>query len=299
MVSGRALPKHEANMTPAPPVPARKPIPPPPTASPKANGAAHQKKSFSVSSGTDAQAQSVVIYGAGGVGKSSACAAMKQAGFNPLAIDVGNSTRFLDMKRVGAESLQTWEDIRDCLHDETLLSGYDAIILDDLTKVEELAAKWVVQNVPHQEKESKPIKSIEDYGWGKGYSHIYDAMLLLLQDLDAQIRKGRWVVCVAHECTNTVPNPSGEDWIRYEPRLQSPASGKASVRLRVKEWCDHLLFIGYDVMVTDGRGKGSGTRTIYPNETPICMAKSRSLSDQIVYERGSCELWNLLKGTKS
>jgi hypothetical protein len=165
---------------------------------------------------------------------------MKQAGFNPLAIDVGNSTRFLDMKRVGAESLQTWEDIRDCLHDETLLSGYDAIILDDLTKVEELAAKWVVQNVPHQEKESKPIKSIEDYGWGKGYSHIYDAMLLLLQDLDAQIRKGRWVVCVAHECTNTVPNPSGEDWIRYEPRLQSPASGKASVRLRVKEWVGRL-----------------------------------------------------------
>jgi hypothetical protein len=65
----------------------------------------------------------------------------------------------------------------------------------------------------------------------------------------------------------------------------------------VKEWADHLIFVGFDVHVTDeGKGQGAGTRTIYPVERPTHMAKSRSLSDPIVYERGSAELWQKLFG---
>ena len=51
--------------------------------------------------------------------------------------------------------------------------------------------------------------------------------------------------------------------------MENPSSGKASVRLRLREWLDHLLFIGYDVECTkqmDGKAKGQGTRTIYPQE---------------------------------
>ena len=33
------------------------------------------------------------------------------------------------------------------------------------------------------------------------------------------------VILICHDCTATVPNPTGEDWLRYEPRLQSPGSG--------------------------------------------------------------------------
>jgi hypothetical protein len=119
------------------------------------------------------------------------------------------------------------------------------VVLDDLTKAEELCSKWVVDNV--KTEKGHEAKGIEGYGFGKGFTHLYEAFLPLLGDLDAHVRAGRQVVCVAHECTANVPNPHGEDWIRYEPRLQSPPSGKNSVRHRVKEWADHLIFIGYDV----------------------------------------------------
>src|SRR5690606_13160109 len=135
---------------------------------------------------------------------------------------------------------------------------------------------------------------IEGYGFGKGLTHLYETFLQVLGDLDGMIRRNKFVICTAHECTANVPNPAGEDWIRYEPRLQSPASGKNSIRHRVKEWCDHLLFVGYDVAVEDGKGVGAGTRTIYPCELPICMAKSRDLADPIPYPKGSANLWKKL-----
>ena len=94
-----------------------------------------------------------------------------------------------------------------------------------------------------------------------------------------------------------MPNPRGEDWLRWEPRLQNPSSGKASIRLRLREWLDHLLFIGYDIECSKqsgGKAQGHGTRTIYPQEMPWCMAKSRCLAEQIELTQFGTTLWNQL-----
>lgn len=173
----------------------------------------------------------------------------------------------------------------------------NAVIIDDLTKAEELATEHVIRTIKHPK--GKPINGIEDYGWGEGYTHIYEKMLLLLSDLDRHVRAGRHVIGVCHECTSNAPNPGGEDWLRFEPRLSSPKSGKASVRNRVKEWCDYLLFIGYDVATEAGKGKGCGSRAIYTTEMPTHWAKRRTpLDDTIVYQQGSNDLWNQLFSSK-
>lgn len=243
--------------------------------------------------GVRAEYQRINLYGPGGIGKTELCANLQQLGIKPLFLDIGDGTKFIDVDRI--TDISTWEELRAALHDETLWKGYSAVVLDDLTKAEELAVKWVMANVPH-EKPGKPITSIESYGYGKGLVHVYETFLQLFNDLDAHIRNHRHVVTIAHECTSRVPNPSGENWIRYEPRLQSPESGKNSIRLRLKEWVDHLFFVGYDVYVDEGKGQGAGTRTIYPVELPTHMAKSRTISSQIPYHRGSADLWKALFG---
>ena len=253
--------------------------------------AASSRKTFAVSSGAQSQFQRTVIYGPGGVGKSELCANLKQVGIRPLFLDVGSGTGFLDVERIAG--LESWQDLRAVLHDQSIWNGYSAVVIDDLTKGEELATRWTLENVPHEK--GHLVQSIEGYGFGKGLTHVFETFLQLLGDLDAHIRAGRQVICIAHECTANVPNPNGPDWIRYEPRLQSPASGKTSIRYRVKEWCDHLLFVGYDTFVsTDGKAQGAGTRTIYPVELPTHMAKSRCLAEPIPYERGSAEIWKQL-----
>lgn len=278
--------------------PKRPPTPaiPPSRPAPPSNGATAIKRDWKVKSGVNVTAQKVVIYGPGGVGKSELCSLIKECGINPLFLDIGDGTNFLDVPRV-LPTPTTYDELRDALHSESLWSDYGAVVIDDLTKAEEMATAWVIANVKHEKRKDLVIRSIEDYGWGKGLTHTYEAFLKLLGDLDGHQRRGRHVICVAHECTANVPNPAGEDFIRYEPRLQSPASGKASIRHRVKEWADHLIFVGFDTSVDEeGKGTGSGTRTIYPTELPSWWAKSRSLSDPIIYSKGSAELWKQLLG---
>ena len=242
------------------------------------------------------------IYGAGGSGKTTlACTAPAPVVFFDLDDSLprlrgsfDESGLDLDLRVV--DGARTWEAVRAALH----APGWDAvstIVIDSATKAEELALAWTLQHVPH-EKGNK-VTSIEDYGYGKGYQHLYDTFLTLLGDLDQHVRAGRHVILVCHDCTNTVPNPLGEDWIRYEPRLQSPSSGKSSIRLRTREWADHVLFLGYDVDVKDGKGRGSGTRTIYPCELPHCMAKSRTLADPMPLGKFDTTLWERLFGSPS
>jgi len=236
--------------------------------------------------------QRVVLYGTGGIGKSELAANLKGIGKKPLFFDCGSGTHFLDIDRIS--DLTNWTDLRAALNDHSLSKGFDVVVIDDLTSAEALATQWVIENIRVERSggQGAQATSIESYGWGKGYTHVYETFLLLLGDLDAHIRAGRTVVCIAHDCTANVPNPAGTDYKRFEPRLQN--SEKANIRARVKEWADHLLFLGYDVFAQDGKATGAGTRTIYPQEMPTHLAKSRSLSDPIVYERGSCDLWRKL-----
>lgn len=246
----------------------------------------------------DGTGHRVVLYGPGGIGKTTlaATAPGPVAFFDlddslpRLRASFAESDLNLDVRPI--DGVASWQDIRDALH----ASGWDGvktIVLDSATRAEELAVAHTIATVPHDKREIV-IRRLEDYGYGKGYQHVYDTFLTLLGDLDQHTRAGRHVILICHDCTNTVPNPHGDDWLRYEPRLQCPSSGKAAIRLRVREWADHVLFLGYDVDVRDGKGTGSGTRTIYPCELPHCMAKSRTIADPLPLTKFDTSLWTQL-----
>ena len=272
-----------------------KPAPPPPKTARPPQAAPQQqqreRKAPVISRGVMVGAQKIVIFGSGGAGKSSLAAAIDQLGSKPLFLDTDSGSGRLKVDRISP--IDHFDDLIGFLRDDSLCEHYGAIVIDAMTRAEELAKGWVIENIKHEK--GHYVSKIDDYGFGKGVEHIYDTMLTLIAELDRHIRSGRHVICICHECVTTVPNPAGEDWIRYEPRLQSPASGKNSVRHRIKEWADHLVFIGFDTAVKeDGKAVGAGTRTIYTTELPCWWAKSRSLSAPIPYEKDSAEFWQQL-----
>ena len=237
----------------------------------------------------------VVLYGPGGIGKTTLAASLP----GPVAfIDLDDSLpRLVNQLDTGnilpVSGVDNWAHLRAALQAD----GWDqvqSIVLDTVTRAEELCIAHTLETVPHEK--GHLCARLEDYGYGKGFHHVYDTFLPLLGDLDRHTRAGRHVAILCHDCTSTVPNPAGEDWLRYEPRLQSPNSGKASIRLRVREWADHVLFLGYDVDVgKDGKGRGAGTRTVYPAELPHCMAKSRTVQEPVPMTPGQgAAFWNQL-----
>jgi hypothetical protein len=267
-----------------------------PTPAPPANQQSIKKLVFGKI--PDKKGHRIVLYGTGGIGKTTlACLAPGKVAF--IDSDESLSALRSNLKSIGADepsivSVNSFKELREALQSDGW-QGIQTIVIDSITKVEEWCIAHTIATVPH-EKGNIKIKSIEDYGFGKGLQHVYETFLPLLADLDRHVRAGRNVIMVAHECTSNVPNPKGEDWIRYEPRLQNPKSGANSIRLRCKEWADHMLFLNYDVVTDDKnkkKGQGSGTRTLYTSELPFCMAKSRTCSDTINIEHGS-NPWELI-----
>lgn len=214
----------------------------------------------------------IVLYGPGGIGKTTlACLASGPVAVFDLDDSLGRLAIPGDVRPVSG--VQDWAGIVGALR-ATGWGSIKTIVIDSGTKAEELAVEHTLKHIKNEK--GATVASIEGYGYGKGYQHVFETFLPLLAILDGHCREGRDVIMICHDCTANVPNPAGDDWIRYEPRLQNPASGKASIRLRIREWADHVLFYGYDIDVKDGKGRGSGTRTLYPAERPHCMAKSRT-----------------------
>ncbi len=279
-----------------PPRPASAPVSKPKTTSERSpTMAASSNKAgapvFSISHGRVSRGQRIGIYGPGGVGKTSLAALLGKGSIKPVFIDLDEGSHELDVARVSG--IETWAYLTDALAQTSLWSDYGAIVIDSITRAEGMALAHTIETVPH-EKAGNTIRRIEDYGYGKGYQHAFEVFKDLFDFLDIHADAGRHIILIAHECATNVPNPAGEDFLQYQPRLQSMSSGKASTRHHVKEWLDHLFFIGYDVVSKDGKGAGSGTRTIYPQERPTHWAKSRKLRDPIEYKDGGLELWKAL-----
>lgn len=239
-----------------------------------------------------------LLYGTGGIGKTTlACLAPGKTVF----IDADESLEVLkaQLVEVGIElpvkvdSVTNWATLRAALQSDGW-DGINNIVLDTVTKIEEWGVAHTLATV--KTDKGRTPEGIEDYGFGKGYKYVFENFLTLLGDLERHTRAGRNVFLLAHDCTSNVPNPKGEDYLRYEPRLQHAGKGDASVRLRLKEWSDHVLFLGYDVEVNKETGvaQGSGTRTLYASELPFCMAKSRTFSGTINIDKPGDSPWELI-----
>lgn len=236
-----------------------------------------------------------VLYGPGGIGKSTlACMAPGPVAF----IDADESLEKLKPSLMAAGipipvkvPVKGYQPMREALGS----SGWDkikTIVMDTWPPIE----GWVVAETLRAVKKDNnmPAHGIEDYGFGKGYRYAYERFLPLLSDIDIHIRAGRNVIIIAHDSMTKVPNPAGQDFIRWEPNMMH--TNGASMRLRAKEWSDHVLFFSYDINVEKqagdrqgvkvGKATGGGARILYTAEQPHFMAKSRTTQQAFSIEIG-------------
>lgn len=211
----------------------------------------------------------VWLYGVEGIGKSSFAAQFPR----PAFIDIEDGTRELDVARVPPpDGGWTWETVLETvrLH-ETADHDRQTLVLDTVDELQALLWNYLCV------RDTK--KSIEDYGYGKGYQAALDEWRVLLAALERlkRIRKMH-VVMLAHCQIRTFKNPEGEDYDRYQSSLNDKASGLFKSR------ADVVLFANYETFahkndanskVEKAKGTMTGRRLIFTRRAAAFDAKNR------------------------
>lgn len=277
-------------MVATPPATRQKPPKAPGSPPPPPRAKARARKTFTTAPWTgEGQGEKVVGYGNSGVGKTTLFAMMP----NPIFIGLDDGGRKIRDPRTGKPithviGIQTFDDVRDALSQQDLFPEGSSCVIDTMTVLETLAEPYMFENILH-EKGGK-VTSLEGYGYGKGYTHLFETMRLILQDLDLLVRRGVNAGVICQNMAIKRANPSGLDYLEDGPKLSHPSSEKNSVRLHVCEWADHVLRIGYhgvvvlgDANAKLGKVQGTGERAIYTTPTdPSFFAKTRTLIDPVI-----------------
>ncbi len=209
--------------------------------------------------GVQPRPQRVIIYGPEGVGKSTLAAGLP----SPIFVDTEEGTSHLDVARVTVTSLEQIEAVVNELL--SVEHGYRTFVLDTIDWAEAMLIDAVVR-----EAKNPAVKSIEDFGYGKGYVFAAKRMEGFLKMLNGLLKVGMSVVLLGHSRRVKFEQPeSVGTYDKYELKLTRNCAPL------VKEWSDAMLFLNFVTIVQDGKGQGGVERVLYTSPQAPWEAKNR------------------------
>lgn len=228
---------------------------------------------FNVISGVQRTAIKTLIYGPEGIGKSTLAAMWP----NPIFVDLEGGTNQLPVVRL--ETPSSWSMLRAEL---TAIKNREVpcstVVIDTMDAAERMCAEYIMA------RDGK--KSIEEWGYGKGYTILQEEFGRLLDYLTDTAASGINVVVLGHSTMRKFerPDESGA-YDRFELKLTKQVSPM------VKEWADMVLFCDYKTYVeTNKAGKAKatgGARVIRTTHAPTWDAKNRfGLPDELPLKLG-------------
>lgn len=234
---------------------------------------------MNISRGIQSKPLKVVIYGPEGIGKSTFASLFP----DPLFIDTEGSTTRMDVARTDTPTslamlMQLLTEIRDNP------PGYKTLIVDTV----DWAEKLCIQAVCAKNQKS----GIEDFGYGKGYSYVFEEMGRILNLLNDIWERGMHVVLTAHAAIRKFEQPDEMGaYDRWELKLIN--SPKCNSCAMVKEWADMVLFANYKTFAVSADKDGKkmkargGERVMYTSHNPCWDAKNRfSLGPELPFDFG-------------
>jgi hypothetical protein len=212
----------------------------------------------------------VHLYGPEGIGKSTFAADAP----DPVFLDVEQGTDNLATSRVTFD--EAGERTRPTSFAEVMTAlgslardphPFKTIVLDTADALEALI--WAQVCAQAQ------VKTIEDFGYGKGYVIALSPWRQFVDAVETLRAKGYNVITLGHALIKPFKNPEGEDFDRYIPKLHEKASAL------IKERANAVLFANWrnatrkDSQTKRVRGVTDKARLIYTTRTAAYDAKNR------------------------
>lgn len=223
---------------------------------------------LSISRGPRLRALGIVLYGPEGIGKSTLASQFPA----PVFIDLEHGTDTMDVART--DTPKSFNDVLNLMMLIADEEDFKTVVIDTADKLEQLITTHVLE-VHH-------LNSIEDAGYGKGYTFMAEEMVRFLRKCGDLIDAGKNVVIVAHAAMRKFEQPDEMGaYDRWELKLSKKCAPL------VKEWADMVLFLNYKTtIVTDEKTKSKkaigGKRIMYTTHAPTWDAKNRFGLDEIL-----------------
>lgn len=186
----------------------------------------------------------MVLYGTEKIGKSTFAANAP----NCIFLGAESGTAELDVARF--PTAETWQQLFDAIEVlKTSEHAYQTLAVDTLDWIEPLC---------HQAAcvENKK-KSIEDFGYGKGYIVALEYWRRLLSELESlQSARKIHVILLAHAVVKTFKNPEGDDYERYNLKIHEKASGL------IKEWVKIVGFANHETIAVPKGDQGKRAKGV-------------------------------------
>lgn len=282
--------------------PKNKPAPAPKKAKmpvvPKSGSSAPARvaKKFSVQKYDGVRGKVFMCYAESGMGKTT-CAALAP---KPVFIGLDHGAERVQHPITGDDldgvpGIEDFQDVLDVMDQPDIFKGYETIVLDHATLLEDWATAFAVATIPTDK--GYKVKNILGYGWGKGASHVYDLMNSVITRIHKLANAGYNVIVLAQNNNDRVPNPQGEDFLREGARLQT---GKYPIQSLFYENMDHVFRIAYlnRFATEDGKAVGTTTRAIFTQPEVHFFAKTSSIDEPVVSfaDKTDDSLWQFLFG---
>ena len=209
--------------------PAARPAPAPPPA-------ARSSRLGSLVRGQIASPLRMLVYGPEGVGKTSLLADVPDL----ILLDVEGGSDAVDVPRYpfhdgpGGHVPRDFAAVLAAIEDLIANPSKEirAVGIDTIDALEAMLWKHVCK--------AAGFESIEAFGYGKGYQVALDEWRKLFARLDALRATGVSVLMSGHSFVKPFKNPEGEDYDRYQLRLNEKSAGF------VKEWFDVVGFLHFE-----------------------------------------------------
>lgn len=223
------------------------------------------------------KAVKAVVYGPEGIGKTTFASLAP----DPLFIDTEGSTTRLNVKRLPPPSSVSMI-MEEIFYVRNTPGICQTLVLD--------TADWAERMCRDAVCAAHSVNGLEDFGYGKGYSYVYESFGKILNTLNEVAEQGIHVIVTAHAAMRKFeePNENGS-YDRWELKLIN--SPKCSVANMVKEWADMVLFANYETIVVKNEEKKNkaqgGRRVMYTAHHPCWDAKNRfGLGEKLPFDFG-------------
>lgn len=125
--------------------------------------------------------------------------------------------------------------------------AFETIVIDSLDHVVPMV---VAQVLADKSTPDKPVKSIEDFGWGKGQTYEEAEWIKLISRLVKLSERGYNIILLAHASDRTIQDPTRMDpYHRIEPKLPK------KVTAYVQEKCNIIGLAHQQISIVENDAK--------------------------------------------